>query len=53
MGHRMELYISEKYAEDIIRISNSFGIEAKIIGYVEDSEQNELQIKVNNQLFVW
>lgn len=53
MGHRMELYISEKYAEDIIRISNSFGIEAKIIGHVEDCEQNELQIKVNNQLLVW
>ncbi len=49
MGHRMELYTEEKYAEDIISISGSMGIDAKIIGHVEQSEQNELRIKSNNQ----
>jgi len=53
MGHRMELYTAEKYAEEIISISRSMGIDAKIIGYVEESEQNELQIEVNDQKLMW
>jgi phosphoribosylformylglycinamidine cyclo-ligase len=53
MGHRMELYTGEKYAEEIINISRSMGIDAKIIGYVEESEQNELQIEVNDQKLMW
>ena len=53
MGHRMELYTDEKYAEEIIEISKSFGVDAKIIGHVEQSEQNELKIKVKDQLLVW
>ena len=32
MGHRMELYVSENIANQIIDISKSFGVEAKIIG---------------------
>ena len=53
MGHRMELYTDEKYAEEIIGISKSYGVDAKIIGHVEESEQNELKIKVKDQLLVW
>lgn len=53
MGHRMELYTDQQYAEDIISISKSFGIEAKIIGHVEQSEQNELRIKVKNDILEW
>jgi phosphoribosylformylglycinamidine cyclo-ligase len=33
MGHRMELYVPEKTAEVVIRISESFNIDAKVIGY--------------------
>lgn len=53
MGHRMELYTDQQYAEDIISISKSFGIEAKIIGHVEESEKNELRIKVKNDTLEW
>ena len=35
MGHRMELYADEAVAADIIAISQSFGIEGRIVGYVE------------------
>jgi len=44
MGHRMEIYTEEKYAQDIIAISQSFGVEAKIIGRVEESETKKLSI---------
>ncbi|MGB7786337.1 MAG: AIR synthase related protein [Salinimicrobium sp.] len=44
MGHRMELYVNEEIAEDIISISKSFDVDAKIIGRVEASEEKKLTI---------
>lgn len=49
MGHRMEIYIDEKYAQDIIDISKSYNVEAKIIGRVEESNSTELTIKHQGQ----
>ena len=43
-GHRMELYVNPKVADDIINISKSFNIEAKIIGRVEKSSEKKLTI---------
>lgn len=43
-GHRMELYVPEDIAEDIIEISKSFGVEAQIVGRVEASETKKLTI---------
>ena len=43
-GHRMEIYTNPKHAEDIINISNSFGVDAKIVGRVENSSKTELHI---------
>jgi len=45
MGHRFEIYAKEKIAEDLIAISNSFGIDAQIIGRIESSENKKLTIK--------
>lgn len=45
MGHRMEIYIDEKYANDIISISKSFNVDAKIIGRVETLEETKLTIE--------
>ncbi|OFX68672.1 MAG: phosphoribosylformylglycinamidine cyclo-ligase [Bacteroidetes bacterium GWE2_29_8] len=45
MGHRMEIYTDEKFTEDIINISNSFGIEAKIIGHCEALTHKKLTIR--------
>ena len=44
MGHRMELYVPEEIAADIIAISESFNVEAKIIGRVESHEGKKLTI---------
>ena len=41
MGHRFELYVDQAYAEDIIAISKSFGVEAQIVGRVEASEEGK------------
>lgn len=45
MGHRMEIYVPEKIAEDIIIISKSFNVDAQIVGRVEGSNENKLTIR--------
>jgi phosphoribosylformylglycinamidine cyclo-ligase len=43
-GHRMELYLSPEVAEEIIAISESFDVAAKIVGSVESSDSKKLTI---------
>ena len=45
MGHRMEIYCKPKVAGDIISISKSFNVDAKIIGKVEKSVKKSLIIE--------
>lgn len=44
-GHRLELYVSPEIAEDIIKISQSFNVDAQIIGRVESSNKKRLTIQ--------
>ena len=45
MGHRMELYVDESVADDIIRISRSFNVDAQVIGRVEASDCAQVTIR--------
>ena len=45
MGHRLEVYLSPEHAEEVIAISKSFNIDAKIVGRIEESDKKELIIK--------
>lgn len=45
MGHRMELYVSTTIADDLIKISQSFGIDAQIIGRVENANLKQVTIR--------
>ncbi len=44
MGHRMEIYVTPDDAPAVIDIAGSFGIEAQVIGHVEDATSNRLTI---------
>ncbi|MEM9649276.1 MAG: AIR synthase related protein [Bacteroidota bacterium] len=44
-GHRMELYVDQQVADDVMAISESFGVEARIIGSVEASDAKKLTIQ--------
>lgn len=44
MGHRMEVYVPQEIADDIIAISKSFNIDAQIIGRVESSDKKQVTI---------
>lgn len=45
MGHRLEIYTDSASAQHIINISKSFGVEAQIVGYVENADKNEVNIQ--------
>jgi phosphoribosylformylglycinamidine cyclo-ligase len=45
MGHRFEVYTNQKSAPEIIKISESFNLEARIVGYVEEATSKKLTIK--------
>ncbi len=44
MGHRMEIYVAPEHAAEVISISESFGIPARIVGRVEEAPANRLTI---------
>ncbi|NVN94808.1 MAG: phosphoribosylformylglycinamidine cyclo-ligase [Bacteroidetes bacterium] len=44
MGHRMEIYIQPQYAGEIMAISKSFGIDAKVIGRCENADKKSVTI---------
>ena len=53
MGHRMELYVPRDIADDIIDISQSFGVDARIIGRVEECQGKKLTIKSEYGTFTY
>ncbi|QFZ55221.1 phosphoribosylformylglycinamidine cyclo-ligase [Oceanihabitans sp. IOP_32] len=52
-GHRMELYVDPKIADDIIAISKTFNVDAKIIGRVEPSKTKKLTIQSEFGEFIY
>ncbi|MGH2666936.1 AIR synthase related protein [Flavobacterium sp.] len=50
-GHRMEIYVPENIAANIIAISKSFGVDAQIVGRVEASETKKLTIQSEYGIF--
>lgn len=52
-GHRMELYVDERIASDIVRISEGFGVDARVVGHVEASPERKLTIKSEYGTFVY
>lgn len=44
MGHRMEIYLAPEHAQAVIDIAQSFGIDARIVGRVEDAQAKRLTI---------
>ena len=53
MGHRMELYVSEDIAQDIIAISESFGIPAQIVGRVEAADSKKVTVQSPYGTFIY
>lgn len=53
MGHRMEVYLSAADAQEVIDLAAGYGIDARIVGYVEEAEKNELIIESEKGRFTY
>ena len=53
MGHRMEIYLSPEYAQTVIDVSRSFGIDAQVVGYVEAYVGKRVTIRHESGTFVY
>jgi phosphoribosylformylglycinamidine cyclo-ligase len=53
MGHRMELYVPQEIATELINISESFGIEAKVVGRCEAAATKKLTIDNNISQYLY
>ncbi len=52
-GHRLELYVNASVAQELISISGSFGVDARIIGRVEENHTKKLTIRSEFGTFVY
>ncbi len=53
MGHRMEIYVPEELAQDIIDISKSFNVDAQVVGRVENNATKKLTINSEFGEFIY
>ena len=52
-GHRLEFYVDERIALELIQIADSFGVRGRIIGRVEESATKKLTIKSQKGTFTY
>jgi phosphoribosylformylglycinamidine cyclo-ligase len=49
----MEVYLEEKFAQQVIAISKSFGVDAKVVGWVEAADTKKVTLKTALGTFVY
>lgn len=53
MGHRLEVYLPENDAQNVIDLAKSFGIDAQVVGYVEKTDKREVVLQTPNGHFLY
>jgi phosphoribosylformylglycinamidine cyclo-ligase len=53
MGHRMEIYLPEKFAAQVIACSQSFGVDAQIVGRVEKADKKQVTLRTPPGEFIY
>jgi phosphoribosylformylglycinamidine cyclo-ligase len=53
MGQRLEVYVDKGMGTEIIKLAESFNIDACIAGYVENAEVNEVRIENQHGTFIY
>ena len=53
MGHRMEFYVNPAVAEEIINISQSFSVDAQVVGRVESYSEKKLTLVSTQGIFIY
>jgi phosphoribosylformylglycinamidine cyclo-ligase len=50
MGTRLEIYTDEANAQQFISIAQSFGVDAQVIGRIEESNKKEVELRVGDEV---
>lgn len=53
MGHRMEIYVPKSIADEIISLSKSFNVDARIIGHVKRKASNEARLTIKSEFGIF
>jgi len=53
MGHRIEVYVEPKAAQDVIAISARYGISAQVIGEARPAERAMMEVSFAGERWVW
>lgn len=53
MGHRLEMYLPEKMAGELVKISTDMGVDAKIVGYVKSHQGERVELHTENGIFTY
>ena len=53
MGQRLEVYVAKGLGNEIVKLAESFNINASIAGNVENAEQNEVRLESNHGTFIY
>lgn len=53
MGHRLEMYVPEKVAEEMVRISVEMGVDARIVGHVKSHQGERVELHTENGIFTY
>lgn len=53
MGHRLEIFTTEKTAVELIKIAEGYGIGSKVVGRVEDSDRKQLVLKTREETVIY
>ena len=53
MGQRLEVYVAKGLGNEIVKLAESFNINASIAGYVENADQNEVRLESNHGTFIY
>ncbi|TXB61691.1 AIR synthase-related protein [Phaeodactylibacter luteus] len=53
MGQRLEVYLPEEHAQEVVQISRNFGIDAQVIGHVEAAEQASVEVRTEEGIFTY
>jgi phosphoribosylformylglycinamidine cyclo-ligase len=51
MGQRLEVYLAPEHAEQVLKLAAGLGIDAQVIGHVEDAEKNEVIVESTHGTF--
>lgn len=53
MGTRLEIYTNEKNADKIIGVALDFGIDAQVVGTIQESQKKELHLKTGSGTIIY